>query len=169
MGFGNLFGHWKYTLIVAWSGMTLFGGLMGLVTPYNKGTMIAFAFLMQTFFGWSQYESVAFTQLGVPQTELGISGGLAGVARYAGGSLAQAIYTTILTNTQQTRAAATLPQAAIAAGLDPKYGADILAAFPQGAAALAAIPGIVSPSNTGKLSSRVLIYNTDRQHHRSSK
>lgn len=144
IGFGNLLGHWKYTLITAWCGMTLFGGLMGLVTPYNKGMMIAFTFLMQMFFGWSQYESIAFTQLGVPQTELGISGGLAGVARYAGGSLAQAIYTTILTNTQQSRVAATLPKAAIAAGLDAKYGADILTAFPQGADALAAIPGIVS-------------------------
>ena len=117
---------------------------MGLVTPYNKGTMIAFTFLMQTFFGWAQYESIAFTQLGVPQTELGISGGLAGVARYAGGSLAQAIYTTVLTNTQQSRVAEILPKAAIAAGLDPRFGADILVAFPKGADALAAVPGIVS-------------------------
>ena len=37
------------------------------------------------FFGWAQYESIAFTQLGVPQQDLGFSGGLAGMARYAGG------------------------------------------------------------------------------------
>ena len=59
---------------------------MALVTPFNKNLMIAFAFLEQTFFGWAQYESVAFTQLGVHQHDLGISGGLAGglagVARY---------------------------------------------------------------------------------------
>jgi hypothetical protein len=38
--------------------------MIGLVTPCNKGLMITFTFLEQTFFGWAQYESVAFTQLG---------------------------------------------------------------------------------------------------------
>ncbi|ERS98189.1 uncharacterized protein SPSK_06068 [Sporothrix schenckii 1099-18] len=140
--FGDLIKHWKLTLIIAWSGMTLFGGLMALCTPYNKGLMVAFCFLMQTFFGWAQYESIAFTQLGVPQEELGISGGLAGVGRYAGGSLATAIYMSVLTNTQKARAAATVPQAAIAAGLDPQYGEQLLAAFSLGASALEAVPGI---------------------------
>ena len=123
--------------------MTLFGGLMALVTPYNKGAMIAFAFLEQTFFGWAQYESIAFTQLGVPQEELGISGGLAGVARFAGGSLATAIYTSVLTNTQASRAATTVPQAAVAAGLDPKNAQALLQALPLGADAIMAIPGVV--------------------------
>ncbi|OAA63518.1 Fungal trichothecene efflux pump [Niveomyces insectorum RCEF 264] len=142
MAFGNLCGHWKLTLIASWTGMTIFGGLMALVTPYNKGLMIAFTFLMQSFFGWAQYESNAFSQLGVPQEELGIAGGLTGTARYAGGSLATAIYMSVLTNTQKTRAAATLPQAAIAAGLDPQSAQQLLAAFPLGAAAISAVPGV---------------------------
>lgn len=142
--FGNLFGHWKWTLVGSWIGMTVFGGLMALVTPYNKGMMIAFTFLEQTFFGWAQYESVAFTQLGVHQHDLGMSGGLAGVARYAGGSLAQAIYVSILTNTQSARAAATVPAAAVAAGLSSENAASLLAAFPLGSAALQAVPGVVS-------------------------
>lgn len=37
--FGNLLGHWKWTLTASWIGMVLFGGLMALVTPYNKGTV----------------------------------------------------------------------------------------------------------------------------------
>lgn len=142
--FGDMIKHWKITLITSWCGMTLFGGLMALATPYNKGLMIAFTFLMQSFFGWAQYESVAFTQLGVPQEELGISGGLAGVGRYAGGSLATAIYVSVLTNTQKSRAAATLPQAAIAAGLDPKYAQQLLSAFSLGSSAIEAVPGINS-------------------------
>ncbi|KAF2840344.1 MFS general substrate transporter [Patellaria atrata CBS 101060] len=142
IGFGNLFGHWKWTLVASWCGMTLFGGLMAMVTPYNKGTMIAFTFLMQTFFGWAQYESVAFTQLGVHQHDLGISGGLAGVARYAGGSLAQAIYVSILANTQSARARTTVPAAAIAAGLDAANGEQLLGAFALGSEALMAVPGI---------------------------
>jgi hypothetical protein len=122
--------------------MILWGGLMALVTPYNKETMIAFTFLEQTFFGWAQYESVAFTQLGVHQHDLGMSGGLAGVARYAGGSLAQTIYTSILVNTQSARAAVTVPQAAIAAGLPASSAQKLLAAFRLGASALQAVPGV---------------------------
>lgn len=73
--------------------------------------------------------------------DLGFSGGLAGMARYAGGSLAQAIYTTILANTQSTRAAATVPAAAIAAGMSSENAQALLAAFPLGAAAIAKVPG----------------------------
>jgi hypothetical protein len=141
IAFGNLLGHWKWTLITTWTGMTLFGALMGLVTPFNKGLMIAFCCINATFFGWAQYESVAFTQLGVPQQDLGFSGGLAGMARYAGGSLAQAIYTTILTNTQTRRAATTLPAAAVSAGMTQENAQKLLAAFPLGATAIAAVPG----------------------------
>lgn len=145
IGFGNLIGHWKWTLTVSWVGMSIFGGLLALVTPYNKGTMIAFAFLEQMFFGWAQYESIAFTQLGVKQHELGISGGLSGVARFAGGSLAQAIYTTILTNTQTSKAAMTVPAAAEALGLGREESQQLLMAITGGAAdAIAEIPGIVS-------------------------
>lgn len=150
MGFGNLIGHWKWTLIGSWVGLSIFGGLLALVTPYNKGTMIAFAFLEQMFFGWAQYESIAFTQLGVKQVDLGISGGLAGVARFAGGSLAQAIYTTILTNTQTDRAAKTVPAAAEALGLGAEEAQQLLLALTSGASdAIAQIPGIVSPPQVG--------------------
>lgn len=139
--FGRVFKHWKWTLVISWCGMCLWGGLMALVTPYNKGMMIAFTFLEQTSFGWAQYESIAFTQLGVHQLDLGMSGGLAGVARYAGGSLAQAIYVSILTNTQSSRAVATVPAAAIAAGASQSTAAQILPAFTLGTAALEAIRG----------------------------
>ncbi|KAH7121050.1 fungal trichothecene efflux pump [Dendryphion nanum] len=146
--FGHKIGHWYWTLIGTWTGMTLFGALMGLVTPFNQSLMIAFCCINATFFGWAQYESVAFTQLGVPQQDLGFSGGLAGMARYAGGSLAQAIYTTILANTQGPRAASTLPAAAIAAGMSPENAQKLLAAFPLGAAAIAEVPGTTAEALT---------------------
>ena len=63
------------------------------------------------------------------------------MARYAGGSLAQAIYTTILTNTQTNRLARTLPAAVIAAGMAPADAAALLAAFPLGADAIAQVNG----------------------------
>ena len=61
---GNLIGHWKKSLIVSFAGMVFWGGMIGLATPYNKGLMITLTFLEQTLFGWAQYESIAFTQLG---------------------------------------------------------------------------------------------------------
>ncbi|KAF2664301.1 MFS general substrate transporter [Microthyrium microscopicum] len=142
ISFGAVIKRWRTTLTVAWTGMMVFGSLMALVTPYNRGLMIALTFLQQTFFGWAQYESVMFTQLGVHQHDLGTSGGLAGASRFAGGSIAQAIYTTILTNAQSKRAAQTLPAAAIAAGLSSENAAKLLAAFPLGAKAIAAVPGV---------------------------
>ncbi|KAK0938558.1 hypothetical protein LTR29_009872 [Friedmanniomyces endolithicus] len=142
ISFGNLVGHWKWSLVGSWIGMTIFGGLMAMVTPTNKSMMIAFTFLEQTFFGWAQYESIAFTQLGVHQHDLGMSGGLAGVARYAGGSLAQAIYVSILANTQAARAAVSVPAAVLQAGGSATMASEILAAFPAGALALAKVPGV---------------------------
>jgi hypothetical protein len=63
------------------------------------------------------------------------------MARYAGGSLAQAIYTTILANTQSARAAATVPAAARAAGMSPENAQSLLTSFPLGAAAIAKVSG----------------------------
>lgn len=122
--------------------MVLWGALLALETPYNQGMMIAFAFLGQAFFGWTQYKSIGFTQLGVHQSDLGLSGRFLGVARHAGGSLAAAIYTSVLTNTQTTRAAAAVPQAAIAAGLSSARLQVTWQLFPLGATALQAINGV---------------------------
>ncbi|KAL1856208.1 peroxiredoxin prx5 [Paecilomyces lecythidis] len=66
--------------------MVLFGSLLGIVTPTNKGTMIAFLFLSQTGFGWALYLSIAITQMGVEHHNLGVSGGISGAVRFAAGS-----------------------------------------------------------------------------------
>ena len=55
-----------------------------------------------------------------------------------------AIYVSIMTNTQVKRAAATVPAAAIAAGLSSESAAKLLPAFGLGATALQAIPGMAS-------------------------
>jgi hypothetical protein len=62
--------------------MVFFGALLGLGDPTRKGMMMAFVFLSQTGFGWAQMLSITFIQFGVPQVELGVSGGLAGVSRF---------------------------------------------------------------------------------------
>jgi hypothetical protein len=69
-------------------------------------------------------------------------GGLAGVARFAGGAVAISIYTTILTNVQGSYMKKLVPPAAIAAGLPEGSVAALMAALPVGSAALALVPGI---------------------------
>ena len=140
--FGGRVRHFRWTLIISVIGVTLFGGLIALVSPNNRGLMIALTFLEQTCYGWADYLSVTFVQQGVPQVELGIAGGLGGVTRYAGGSLSQAIYTTILTNIQARKAAQLIPPAALGAGLPPASLDIFLAAFPANATALASVKGI---------------------------
>ena len=147
ISFGDLAGRYitqRYALCIAWAGMLLWGGLIALITPTNKGLVIALTFLEQTFFGWAQYSSISFTFFGVHQHDLGVAGGLAGMARYAGGSLATAIYLSILTNVQASRAAATVPKAAMAAGLPAKTAEALLATFPLGVAALEKLPGMTT-------------------------
>ena len=46
------------------------GGLLALATPENKGQTIAFLFLEILAYGWAQYLSIAYIQLGVDQHDL---------------------------------------------------------------------------------------------------
>ncbi|KAH7370985.1 fungal trichothecene efflux pump [Pyrenochaeta sp. MPI-SDFR-AT-0127] len=142
--FGHRIGHWKWTLTASVTVMVVFGALLALGTTERKSMMIAFVFLCQVGFGWAQYLSIAFIQFGVPQVELGISGGLAGVSRFAGGAVAISVYTTILTNVQSSKATELVPRAAIAAGLDASAVPALMAALPLGATALAKVPGITT-------------------------
>lgn len=64
------------------------------------------------------------------------------MARFAGGAIAISVYTTILNNTQTKAAASLIPAAVTAAGLPLSSVADMIAALPLGAAALAQVPGI---------------------------
>jgi hypothetical protein len=84
--FGSKIRHWQWQLTGAVLVMVVFGSLLGLVTPTNKGTMIAFIFLSQTGFGWGIYLSIAITQMGVEQKNLGVSGGISGAIRFAAGA-----------------------------------------------------------------------------------
>jgi len=122
--------------------MVFFGALLGLGNPERKSMLMGFVFLSQMGFGWAQMLSITFIQFGVPQVELGISGGLAGVSRFAGGAIAISVYSTVLANVQVSSIKTLLPAAVTAAGLPTSSIADLAAALPLGAAALAKVPGI---------------------------
>lgn len=141
---GKYFKHWKLQLLIPISGMTLFGALLADVTPETLSKGIAFAFLSSMFYGYAQYLSIAYIQFGADQTELGIAGGLAGVARYAGGALAVTLFLSVLSVTQSEYAATHVVAAAEAAGASPKTAEAVLAALPLGAAALEKVQGLTT-------------------------
>lgn len=141
---GKYFQHWKWQMGIPITFMTFFGGLLAYITPERENLAIAFAFLTAMGYGYAQYLSIAYIQFGADQTELGISGGLAGVARYAGGAVAVTTFATILTTTQSKYAINHVIPAAEAAGASPTVAAAVLEALPMGAAALMKVKGITT-------------------------
>jgi hypothetical protein len=83
---GSKIRRWHWQLTGSVFAMVLFGSLLALVTPTNKGLMVAMVFLSQTGYGWAIYLSIAVAQMGVEHKDLGLSGGIAGVSRFAAGS-----------------------------------------------------------------------------------
>ena len=141
---GKTFGwKWMYLAVVTW--MVFWGGLLALATPQRKGMTIAFLFLEIIGYGWAQYLSIAYIQMGVDQRELGVAGGLAGTARNAGGAVAICVYSTILINKQASEAVKLVPAAVMKAGGSMTMATEILAALPLGATALAKIKGATLP------------------------
>jgi hypothetical protein len=122
--------------------LVLWGSLLALVTPYNKVMMITFVTLSQLSYGWAAYLSVTYTQLGVPQSMLGISGGLAGTARYAGGAVASACYSTAIANGIASKAKDLIPKAALANGVSQESLSAVMTAAGTGVAGLMKIPGV---------------------------
>lgn len=129
-------------MVVSTFSLVLWGSLVAMITPYNKAKIIAFVALSQASYGWAVYLSVTYTQLGVPQEMLGISGGLAGTARYAGGAVAAACYSSAISNGIASKGAELIPPAALGAGLPESSLAQVIATASQGAAGLSEIPGV---------------------------
>ncbi|KAF2142679.1 uncharacterized protein K452DRAFT_350960 [Aplosporella prunicola CBS 121167] len=88
--------RWQWQLTGAVFVTVLFGALLGLATPRNRGAMLAFVFVSQAGLGWALYLSIMLAQMGVEQRDLGISGGVAGAFRFAGGAVVTSVYRTIL-------------------------------------------------------------------------
>ncbi|KAJ6186212.1 Major facilitator superfamily domain general substrate transporter [Penicillium mononematosum] len=134
--FGSKLRHWHWQLTGSVFVMVVFGSLLGIVTPTNKGTMIAFIFLSQAGFGWALYLSIAITQMGVEHKNLGVSGGISGCIRFAAGAVATSIYQTVYSNSLAKYTAIYVPSAAISAGLPESKVTDLMAVVSKGAAAM---------------------------------
>jgi len=96
---GGRIRRWNWQVTGYCTFMVTFGVLLALVEPDRKALMCVFVFLSQAGYSAAMYLSIAISQLGVEQKDLGLSGGLSGCLRFAGGGVATAVYTTILKNT----------------------------------------------------------------------
>ncbi|KAL2793082.1 fungal trichothecene efflux pump [Aspergillus keveii] len=150
--FGSKLRHWHWQLTGSVFVMVLFGSLLGLVRPDNKGTMIAFLFLSQAGFGWGLYLSIAITQMGVEHKNLGVSGGISGCIRFAAGAVATSIYQTVYSKSTTKYMTEYIPKAVIAAGLDESEVPDLMAVVTGGAAALAEYSPAVAAAAQAALS-----------------
>ncbi|KAJ5199457.1 Major facilitator superfamily domain general substrate transporter [Penicillium cf. griseofulvum] len=150
--FGSKLRHWHWQLTGSVFVMVVFGSLLGIVTPTNKGTMIAFVFLSQAGFGWALYLSIAITQMGVEHKNLGVSGGISGCIRFAAGAVATSIYQTVFSNTLAKYTAIYVPSAAVSAGLPVSKVTDLMAVVSEGAAAMKSYSPVVVAAAEAALS-----------------
>ncbi|KAF2105309.1 hypothetical protein BDV96DRAFT_608333 [Lophiotrema nucula] len=142
--FGRHVQYWNFQMGVPITIMTFFGAMCAYITPEREGMGIAFAFLSSMGYGHAQYLSIVYIQFGADQTKLGISGSLAGVARYAGGAVAVTLFLTILSTVQSSWATTHIIATAEAAGASPATASAVLAALPLGAAALEQVQGLTT-------------------------
>jgi hypothetical protein len=112
--------------------------------PERESLGIAFAFLSAVGFGHAQYLSITYIQFGADQTELGIAGGLGGVARESGGAIAVTTFQTILVSVQTSYAARHVVPAAVAAGASQSVANAVASALPLGAEALGQVQGVTT-------------------------
>ena len=92
--------HWtrrpKYHLIAAVTIQTLFTGLYVYALPGHKAAWMAFQFFGTGCFPWITIATIFNLGLHVPHSDLGLAVGIIGTFRAAGGSLGDAVFTTIL-------------------------------------------------------------------------
>jgi hypothetical protein len=141
-GMIRFFGNARYWTIISACGMVAFVSALAALTPETKNMGIAFTILGPFFVGFIELAALSMAPLFCHPEDIGLSSGMLASIRAAGGSIAVAVYSTILTN----RLADTLPSmvggAAVQAGLPAAEVPAVLAAVSAGT--LAEVPGITT-------------------------
>ncbi|KAK7701080.1 hypothetical protein SLS57_011851 [Botryosphaeria dothidea] len=164
-GFGGVVGGWiipsllhrikhvREQILVALVIQTVFTACYAAVVPDNKAAWIVLQFFGQGCFTWLTTLAYVTAGLFVPQEELGVASGLIGTFRSAGGSIGNAIFSTILHSVTNKELGTRVAGAAVAAGFDPAGLEALVPAVIQNAVgvpgALEAVPGGVSEAVAG--------------------
>lgn len=144
--------HVKHQIIFALFMQAAFTAAYAAVVPHNKTAWSAMQLFGQSCFTWVTTLAYLSSGLFVPVEELGVSAGLLGTFRSGGGSVGNAIFSTVLTSVVNRNLGGDLAAAAVAAGYDPAAaaaGALVPAAVADAVGAPAAFAGVspaVSPA-----------------------
>jgi hypothetical protein len=114
--------HIRVQIILALVLQTVFTACYVVVLPDNKVAWSVFQLFGQCCFTWVTTLAYLSTGLFVPQEELGVSAGLIGTSRSAGGSVGNAIFSTILTSIINKRLASYISKAATENGFPADAG-----------------------------------------------
>ncbi|KAF1974292.1 fungal trichothecene efflux pump [Bimuria novae-zelandiae CBS 107.79] len=139
-GLIKVFGKTRYWLIISAFGMVAFVSSCASLTPNTKDRGIAFTIIGPFFVGFIELAALALAPLFCKPEELGVSSGMLASIRAAGGSIAVAVYSTILTNRLSTTLPTMVGGAATNAGLPASDVPGVLAAVSAGTVAEA--PGV---------------------------
>lgn len=121
-------GNVRYWLIFSACAMVGLVGALASLTPSHKNTGIALTILGPFFVGFIELASLALAPLFCKASDIGLASGLLASIRSAGGSIAVAVYTTILTNRLDSTIPANIGNAVVAAGLPANEVAALSAA-----------------------------------------
>ncbi|KAK2061716.1 fungal trichothecene efflux pump [Colletotrichum caudatum] len=133
-------GNARYWIIFATFAMVAFVGALASLTPETLNAGIAFTILGPFFVGFIELTSLALAPLFCKPSDIGLASGLLASIRSAGGSIAVAVYTTILSNRLATEIPAAISGPAVAAGLPESRLPGLIKAAMAGK--VAAFPGL---------------------------
>jgi hypothetical protein len=140
--------HIRYQIIFALTIQTIFTACYAAVLPQNKIAWSVLQLFGQCAFTWVTTLAYVSSGLSVPQEELGVSAGLIGTFRSAGGSVGNTIFSTILTSIVNRKLASSIAAAAVANGFPAADLAQLIPAVIENAvgvpSAFADIPGATS-------------------------
>lgn len=144
--FVHIFKHIKYQIIFALIMQAAFTGAYAAVVPNNKWAWTIMELFGQSCFTWVTTLAYVASGLFVPVEELGVSAGLLGTFRSAGGSVGNAIFSTILTSVVNKNLGNNIAAAALGAGYSPTNLETLIPAVINNAVgvpmAFASVPGV---------------------------
>jgi hypothetical protein len=111
--------HVRQQIILALVIQAVFTACYAAVIPEHKYAWMIFQMFGQCCFTWVTSLAYIASGLFVPQEELGVSAGLIGTFRSAGGSVGNAIFSTIATSITNKQLGTRIAAAAIGAGYPP--------------------------------------------------
>lgn len=125
-------GNSRYWIVLASFAMVGFVSALASLTPATKNMGIAFTILGPFWVGFIELTSLALAPLFCKPEDIGLASGMLASIRSAGGSIAVAVYTTILTNRLTSTLSSTVGPAAVEAGLSESRLSVLVAAVKAG-------------------------------------